>query len=340
MRARRTPRARAPRRACRRRGRARPARRRACARRREPASSSEFGSVFRRCANAASTTRLTRRSRPGSGRRRKATRAESTFGGGRKTVRETGWKPVRSAASWTSTETAPYAFVPGAAKKRSATSRCTITHQRSTRRQPVEALDDDRRRDVVRAGWRRACRAAGRGAARSSASASPKHDRGRSASARQVRLERAVDLDGVDAARRARRGSASGRRGPGRSRARRRRRRARRAGRSRRGCSRRRGSAGRARFLVTASALTAGRTRRPRSRRSAPPARRRSRRAPRRAPRACARRMPARSAGRARAAAPDTGMSVSARSRSAGTRAAAIAEVDAFGKVTLPANET
>ncbi len=27
--------------------------------------------------------------------RRKATRAESTFGGGRKTVREIGWKPVR-----------------------------------------------------------------------------------------------------------------------------------------------------------------------------------------------------------------------------------------------------
>src|SRR3954466_14326247 len=31
-----------------------------------------------------------------------------------------------------STETAPYAFVPGAAKKRSATSRWTITHQSST----------------------------------------------------------------------------------------------------------------------------------------------------------------------------------------------------------------
>ena len=31
----------------------------------------------------------------------------STFGGGWKTHRDTGWKPVRSAASWTSTETAP-----------------------------------------------------------------------------------------------------------------------------------------------------------------------------------------------------------------------------------------
>ena len=76
------------------------------------------------------------RKRSGSGRRRKATSAESTFGGGRKTVRETGWKPVRSAASWTSTETAPYAFVPGAAKKRSATSRWTMTHQRSIAGRP------------------------------------------------------------------------------------------------------------------------------------------------------------------------------------------------------------
>ncbi|HVD65255.1 MAG TPA: hypothetical protein VNB65_00040, partial [Gaiellaceae bacterium] len=39
---------------------------------------------------------------------------------------------VRTAASWINTETAPYAFVEGVAKKRSATSRCTITHQRVT----------------------------------------------------------------------------------------------------------------------------------------------------------------------------------------------------------------
>ena len=39
---------------------------------------------------------------------------------------------VRSAASWMSTDTAPYAFVLGSAKKRSATSRCTMTVQRST----------------------------------------------------------------------------------------------------------------------------------------------------------------------------------------------------------------
>ena len=39
---------------------------------------------------------------------------------------------LRASCSWTSTETAPYAFVRGDAKKRSATSRCTITHQRSS----------------------------------------------------------------------------------------------------------------------------------------------------------------------------------------------------------------
>ncbi len=72
-----------------------------------PASASEFGSVLRRCENAASTTCLIRAKPGGSGILRKATRAESTFGGGRKTVRETGWKPVRSVASCTSTETAP-----------------------------------------------------------------------------------------------------------------------------------------------------------------------------------------------------------------------------------------
>ena len=72
--------------------------------------------------------RRTRSASAGAGIRSKATSADSTFGGGRKTVRETGWKPVRTAWSRTSTETAPYAFVPGWAKKRSATSRCTITH--------------------------------------------------------------------------------------------------------------------------------------------------------------------------------------------------------------------
>src|SRR5947207_4029063 len=55
-----------------------------------PASSSEFGSVVRRCANAADTTSFTRANSGGNGLRRKATSAESTFGRGRKTVRDTG----------------------------------------------------------------------------------------------------------------------------------------------------------------------------------------------------------------------------------------------------------
>src|SRR4051812_40857024 len=94
-----------------------------------PACATEFGSVFRRWAKAAVTSSFTRPKSAGSSVRRKATSAESTFGWGRKTVRETAWEPVRSAASWTSTETAPYSFVPGCAKNLSATSRCTITHQ-------------------------------------------------------------------------------------------------------------------------------------------------------------------------------------------------------------------
>ena len=58
--------------------------------------------------------------------------------------------PTFRAESCTSTETAPYAFVLGSAKKRSATSRCTITHQRSQRRRVLEGLDHERSRDVVR----------------------------------------------------------------------------------------------------------------------------------------------------------------------------------------------
>ena len=43
-----------------------------------------------------------------------ATSADSTFGFGRNTSRETGCRPVRSVASWTSTETEPYALVAAA----------------------------------------------------------------------------------------------------------------------------------------------------------------------------------------------------------------------------------
>src|SRR5262245_59199167 len=99
----------------------------------KPLRSSEFASVLRRCANAAETTRRAASSSESHGRvRPKATSAESTLGGGRKQVRATGWRPVRSTVSCSTTETAPYSFVPGGAKKRSATSRWTITHQTLT----------------------------------------------------------------------------------------------------------------------------------------------------------------------------------------------------------------
>ena len=83
-------------------------RRRRCAR----ASRGRRARASSRASSAGARTRpstscFTRAKSGGSSRRRKATSAESTFGRGRKTVRETGWKPVRSAASWTSTETAP-----------------------------------------------------------------------------------------------------------------------------------------------------------------------------------------------------------------------------------------
>ena len=79
-----------------------------------PASSSELASVLRRWANAAWATRRTDSSSELQGRvRRNATSAESTFGGGRKHVRATGWKPMRSVASCRTTDTAPYSFVPG-----------------------------------------------------------------------------------------------------------------------------------------------------------------------------------------------------------------------------------
>src|SRR6185437_16434796 len=100
-----------------------------------PARRSEFASVLRRWANAPCTTvPIQAQSGPKRkpGRRRNATSIESTLGWGTNTVRDTGRAPVRSQASWTSTDTAPYALVPGTAKSRSPISRCTITQNRST----------------------------------------------------------------------------------------------------------------------------------------------------------------------------------------------------------------
>ena len=100
-----------------------------------PESASEFASVFRRCAKAAFTTGRTAAS-DGPSTRSNATSADSTRGRGLNTVGATGWKPSLRVLSWTRTETAPYAFVRGEAKKRSATSRCTITHQSTSEGMP------------------------------------------------------------------------------------------------------------------------------------------------------------------------------------------------------------
>ena len=73
-----------------------------------PASSSELASVLRRCANAPWTTLLERASSVGqlasAGTRRAPSRRSAAAG---RPCATTGWKPVRSAVSWTSTETAP-----------------------------------------------------------------------------------------------------------------------------------------------------------------------------------------------------------------------------------------
>src|SRR4051812_11198854 len=144
-----------------------------CARGAAPASSSAFARVFRRWPNAAPTSVRSSPNRAGSGRRRNATSAESTFGRGRKTSRETGWKPVRSVASWSRTETAPYAFVRGAAKKRSATSRCTITHHCSTDGRPAR-LSATSGVATLYGRFATSLRGGGTSAARSTRSASPK----------------------------------------------------------------------------------------------------------------------------------------------------------------------
>ncbi len=132
--------------------------------------------------------------------RRKATSAESTFGGGRKTVGETGWKPVRSAVSRTSTETAPYAFVRGSAKRRSATSRCTITVQCRTVGSPSRLSTTS---GVATLYGRFATSFVGGGSSSWSGSwsASPKTSSTFPCAARRSRergLERGVELDRMD----------------------------------------------------------------------------------------------------------------------------------------------
>src|SRR5579884_3708080 len=139
----------------------------------KPLSASEFGSVFRRCANAAATTSLIRAYSAGSATRRNATSAESTFGAGRNALRATGWKPLRSHTSCTSTETAPYALVAGLANRRSATSRCTITHHRRICGRP-SMLSTRIGVATLYGRFATSFEASGAIAARSSCSASPK----------------------------------------------------------------------------------------------------------------------------------------------------------------------
>ena len=171
--ARRTPKARGPRRGRSADGRAPQASRSPAPGSQTPLSASEFASVFRRCAKPPETMRASSAGRGGPGTRSKATSAESTFGGGRNTVRAIAWNPVRRALSRISTETAPYAFVPGSAKKRSATSRCTITHQLTTVGIVVR-LSTTSGVAMLYGRFETSLPGAGSSAARSSASASPK----------------------------------------------------------------------------------------------------------------------------------------------------------------------
>ena len=114
-----------------------------------PASASEFGSVLRRWANEASTTCLIRAKSSGSGTRRKATSAESTFGGGRKTVRETGMEA--GALGGELDEHRDAAVRLRRRDREEAVGDLALHHHRPEleRGQPGEALGDDRRRDVV-----------------------------------------------------------------------------------------------------------------------------------------------------------------------------------------------
>ncbi len=88
-------------------------------------------STLRRWANAASTTAKTccaGRGGPGGSRRVQATRPESTFGAGQKTLPPDAPARRTSAYHAALTDGTPYTFEPGPAASRSATSACTM-HQ-------------------------------------------------------------------------------------------------------------------------------------------------------------------------------------------------------------------
>ncbi len=282
-----------------------------------------FASVFRRWENAASTTRRNspgrQAPRPPSKARRAPSRRSAAAGS---TVRDTGCEPRPLRRQLHEHRHRPVGLAStGSAKNRSATSRCTITHHRSSGRQPVEALDHERRGDVVGQVRDQLRRRRIERAERSPEGVSPEQVDVVAAMPRRRsgRLEAAVELDRVHEPHPG--GEEAGQHARARPRPRGRRRplRARPAGRSRRGCSRRRGSAGRADFLGTTPLMRRARTRRRRLRRSAPRAPRGRRRAPRRGRRGCATTY-AGSLGVPRTGCGARyGLSVSARMRSAGT---------------------
>ena len=158
------------------------------------ASSADARSRPRRCARA-------RLDRGGPGTRSKATSAESTFGGGRNTVRATGMEPGPARVEPDQHRDRAVCLRPGLGEE--AVGHLPLHHHAPAhhRRNRRQALDDEWRRDVVREVRRRACRGAGSSAARSSASASPKTSSTFVRSARASRsgaVEAPVELDGVD----------------------------------------------------------------------------------------------------------------------------------------------
>ena len=166
-----------------------------------PASASALASVLRRWPKAALDDAPNdlgpRRARDAA--RTPRARSRRSAVGGTPCARRDG-TPSAARASCTSTDTAPYAFVEGSANRRSATSRCTITHHEPTLGSPSR-LSTTIGVATLYGRLATSAVAGGSSAARSIRSASPNTSRtfvepGERAPER--RLERAIELDGVD----------------------------------------------------------------------------------------------------------------------------------------------
>ena len=140
-----------------------------------------------------STTRLTGSGAPGAVRR-KATSADSTFGRGRKTSRETGWKPVRSVASCTSTDRA--VRLRGRLSEETVGDLALHHHAPARDLLDAEAFERSAAWRCCRAGSRRACAGGGSRREMSRRIASPQWTVVRSIPVR-CGLETFVDLDRV-----------------------------------------------------------------------------------------------------------------------------------------------